>query len=457
MASEKLTEHLVDGCMEEDMSYRRICDNEADSYIWMEAKRYVDETENTAILTFHNAKVIPDTIVNMEQELRKKEKNITKQYWDMVSLLVAVLNHNNLVETEHQDDISFYTEQVYRQLQKNYPEYGITEEEIENVSHLAPIHDIGKIRVSIEILNKNGKLTIDEMEVVKQHPICRKKLGMTQKQLAEKLGKSDKSVSKWERGICLPDVSVYLELCEILGISLNEFLAGEDIEVTNVEKKSEDTLIQISKDSSHKQRYLKKIIAVLLIAVGVFAITLGIMVCNKLRQPQNYIEAVDPDSVEMKTAELLSGIDGTMMFRYNSKDTFQALYVYLSEYHSGKRVSHKRVLELSYEDVKSAKNGLIVITPDFDNFTAKLIAADEYSKYMTETPILEGVANREYYGRSATSIENKSTIEYGTEQGLAALIYGEQGVSSLPIQDITGEYIDTDNEYMYYYSAEFVK
>ena len=457
LASEKLTEHLVDGCMEEDMSYRRICDNEADSYIWMEAKRYVDETENTAILTFHNAKVIPDTIVNMEQELRKKEKNITKQYWDMVSLLVAVLNHNNLVETEHQDDISFYTEQVYRQLQKNYPEYGITEEEIENVSHLAPIHDIGKIRVSIEILNKNGKLTIDEMEVVKQHPICRKKLGMTQKQLAEKLGKSDKSVSKWERGICLPDVSVYLELCEILGISLNEFLAGEDIEVTNVEKKSEDTLIQISKDSSHKQRYLKKIIAVLLIAVGVFAITLGIMVCNKLRQPQNYIEAVDPDSVEMKTAELLSGIDGTMMFRYNSKDTFQALYVYLSEYHSGKRVSHKRILELSYEDVKSAKNGLIVITPDFDNFTAKLIAADEYSKYMTETPILEGVANREYYGRSATSIENKSTIEYGTEQGLAALIYGEQGVSSLPIQDITGEYIDTDNEYMYYYSAEFVK
>ena len=135
----------------------------------------------------------------------------------------------------------------------------------------------------------------------------------------------------------------------------------------------------------------------------------------------------------------------------------ETLYVYLSEYQSGKRISHKKVLELSYQNMKSAKNGLIVITPDFDNFTTKLIAADEYSKYMTETPILEGVANREYYGRSATSIENKSTIEYGTEQGLAALIYGEQGVSSLPIQDIKGEYIDTDNEYMYYYSAEFVK
>ena len=119
--------------------------------------------------------------------------------------------------------------------------------------------------------------------------------------------------------------------------------------------------------------------------------------------------------------------------RPGTQDKPEALYVYLLEYQSGKRVSHKRVLELSYEDVKSAKNRLIVITPDFDNFTTKLIAADEYSKYLIETPILEGVANREYYGRLATSIENKSTIEYETEQGLPALIYGEQGVSLLSI------------------------
>ena len=111
----------------------------------------------------------------------------------------------------------------------------------------------------------------------------RKSLGMTQKQLAEKIGMSDKSVSKWERGICLPDVSVYLELCEILGISLNEFLAGEDIEIDNIEKKSEDTLIQITKDSGCKQRYLKRIIIVLLIVVGISMVTFGSIVCNKLQ------------------------------------------------------------------------------------------------------------------------------------------------------------------------------
>ena len=51
----------------------------------------------------------------------------------------------------------------------------------------------------------------------------------------------------------------------------------------------------------------------------------------------------------------------------------------------------------------------------------------------------------------------QSSLEYGTEQGLAALIYGEKGLSSLPIQDIAGEHIITDNEYMYYYSVEFIK
>lgn len=51
----------------------------------------------------------------------------------------------------------------------------------------------------------------------------------------------------------------------------------------------------------------------------------------------------------------------------------------------------------------------------------------------------------------------QSSLEYGTEQGLAALIYGEKGLSSLPIQDIAGEHINTDNEYMYSYSVEFIK
>lgn len=80
-----------------------------------------------------------------------------------------------------------------------------------------------------------------------------------------------------------------------------------------------------------------------------------------------------------------------------------------------------------------------------------------FDRYISTKTELRSTTYSNYLYTSATSIENKCKIEYGTEQGLAALIYGEKGLSSLPIQDITGEHIDTDNEYMYYYSVEFIK
>ena len=116
--------------MEKDLPYRRITGKDKNAYVWMEAKKYIDANENTAIIALHNEKIIQNTVIKMEQELIKKEQDMAKQYWDMVSLLTTVLNHNQLVESGYQDDISFYTKQVYLQLQKKYPEYGITDEEI---------------------------------------------------------------------------------------------------------------------------------------------------------------------------------------------------------------------------------------------------------------------------------------------------------------------------------------
>ncbi len=76
LAGENLTEHLVDGCVEEEIFYRGIIENNGTSYVWMKASKYVDVKENTAIITFHNTKVIPNTMVTMEQELRKKEQDV---------------------------------------------------------------------------------------------------------------------------------------------------------------------------------------------------------------------------------------------------------------------------------------------------------------------------------------------------------------------------------------------
>ena len=70
---------------------------------------------------------------------------------------------------------------------------------------------------------------MDQLKIGKFIADCRKRKNLTQMQLAEKLGITDKAVSKWERGVAMPDASIMLELCDILGISVNELLSGERI------------------------------------------------------------------------------------------------------------------------------------------------------------------------------------------------------------------------------------
>ena len=285
----------------------------------------------------------------------------------------------------------------------------------------------------------------------------RKALGMTQKQLAEKLNMSDKSVSKWERGICLPDVSVYMELCEILGISINEFLAGEDIDAENVEKKSEDNIIQVTKDSKKKQKNLKSSLAVVTTFAVIMVLVLGAVFVHKVMQPENYITAVDRTSAEMKTAELLSGADGAYLFNFYAKEEYKTLTIYLSEYQAGELINKSKVADLDYDGIESAKRGVIAVIPDFELFRVKLIIADDYSKCSTDFPILENVENREYYGRSATQVEGEVPIQRDTEQGLMALIYGEDGLEAIPVKEMEQGNFREKNDYVYYLSFRFGK
>lgn len=285
----------------------------------------------------------------------------------------------------------------------------------------------------------------------------RKALGMTQKQLAEKLNMSDKSVSKWERGVCLPDVSVYMELCEILGISINEFLAGEDIDAENVEKKSEDNIIQVTKDSKKKQKNLKSILAVVTTFAVIMVLVLGAVFVHKVMQPKNYITAVDRTSAEMKTAELLSGADGAYLFNFYAKEEYKTLTIYLSEYQAGELINKSKVADLDYDGIESAKRGVIAVISDFELFRVKLIIADDYSKCSTDFPILENVENREYYGRSATQVEGEVPIQRDTEQGLMALIYGEDGLEAIPVKEMEQGNFREKNDYVYYLSFRFGK
>lgn len=287
----------------------------------------------------------------------------------------------------------------------------------------------------------------------------RKDAGLTQRQLAEQLNMSDKSVSKWERGVCLPNVSVYKELCDILGISINEFLAGEDISEENIVQKSEDTLMQVATDGDHRARLMKRIIAVLSVIAFVAAFALGHALYRYFTQLRNYIVPVDRDSAQMKTAELLAGADGAYLYRYVTGERFETLMVYVSEYHDGELVSKETLGWIGYDGTDSPSEGMIAVVPDFEAFTVKLVVADDSSKLSTDLPILEGVKGRKYYGRSAAEINQMEEITYGKEQGVVALLYGKDAISAFSLTDAENGLIaqNTKNEYVYYISLEFDK
>lgn len=95
---------------------------------------------------------------------------------------------------------------------------------------------------------------MDQSKIGKFIAECRKEKELTQMQLAEKLGITDKAISKWERGIAMPDTAIMLELCDILGISVNELLSGERLNMENDGQKSEQLLLEMAKEIEKKNK-----------------------------------------------------------------------------------------------------------------------------------------------------------------------------------------------------------
>ena len=98
---------------------------------------------------------------------------------------------------------------------------------------------------------------MDQIKIGKFIAECRKEKSLTQMQLAEKLGITDKAISKWERGISIPDASLMLELCEILCISVNELLSGERKTMENNNQNNENNerlLLDMAKEIQEKNK-----------------------------------------------------------------------------------------------------------------------------------------------------------------------------------------------------------
>ncbi len=146
---------------------------------------------------------------------------------------------------------------------------------------------------------------------------CRKQKKMTQSELGERLGVTEKSISNWENGLNLPDSSLMLELSNIFGISVNELLSGEIIENEDYMNKAEEKLLELKKIN---EKYAKQllyleciigfgcsitfitlifiasfikmdtIIRILLIIFGFVLFIIGVMNCIKIEQTSGFYE-----------------------------------------------------------------------------------------------------------------------------------------------------------------------
>lgn len=243
---------------------------------------------------------------------------------------------------------------------------------------------------------------MDTVKIGKYIAQKRKNLGLTQREIAEQLGMSDKSVSKWERGVCLPDVSVYMELCRIIGISLNEFIAGEDIEQVELQEKSEQNILDVTEDGNYKKRRLKAIIAVLVcICVAVTSLS-GYLLWKRFHVETNYIEPFDENSAEMRILKLVDA-GPFVLYKFSTDKNISQATVMITCYKKGeKKYKHDvmtygfksdnvsdrantvdSVLKVSSENDSNEKNDCISVTVDEGKATFELMEDDvELTGYM---------------------------------------------------------------------------
>ena len=85
---------------------------------------------------------------------------------------------------------------------------------------------------------------------------CRKDKKMTQSELAEKLGVTDKSIGNWENGRNMPDLSLFKPLCDVLGITINDLLSGEKISKDKYQERFEENIVNTIDYSTKKIKNL---------------------------------------------------------------------------------------------------------------------------------------------------------------------------------------------------------
>lgn len=119
---------------------------------------------------------------------------------------------------------------------------------------------------------------MDQIKTGKFIASCRKQHALTQRALAEQLGISDKTISKWETGNGFPEISLLLPLCEALEINVNELLSGERLTAETYKQNAEENMMNMIREKEENRKKMRMTVAIGIIATVAF-LTLIFVVC----------------------------------------------------------------------------------------------------------------------------------------------------------------------------------
>lgn len=111
---------------------------------------------------------------------------------------------------------------------------------------------------------------MDQIKVGRFIADMRKEQSLTQKQLAESLGLSDKAVSKWECGKSMPDTAILLDLCQLLKINVNELLSGEKLSLETYHGKAEENMLHLMHETEKARSKRKWSFISAILGIGAF-------------------------------------------------------------------------------------------------------------------------------------------------------------------------------------------
>ena len=131
----------------------------------------------------------------------------------------------------------------------------------------------------------------------------RKEKNMTQEQLAEKLGVSNKTVSKWETGKCMPDYSIVKDLCTELGITVAELMDGEESEGSSMRVYDSEQIMDLLRRTQELEKQKNTLFGVMLIVMGIAM--LAISECLGGSDFKDFISGL---FLGMSICEMLAGV-----------------------------------------------------------------------------------------------------------------------------------------------------